>query len=51
MYANPSGNGTDVWMGTLVTPRHGGPSKAYSYTYNWTWAAGILTSARIALTR
>ena len=36
--------------GTLVEPRNCGPSSIYSYTYNWTWAPGSATIARIALT-
>lgn len=44
------GNGVDQWDGTLVTPRYCGPSSIYSYSYNWTWAPGSATIARIALT-
>lgn len=45
-----TGNGLDNWLGTLVAPRNCGPSSIYSYSYNWTWAPGSYTFARVALT-
>jgi putative Flp pilus-assembly TadE/G-like protein len=44
------GNGNDLWDGTLVDAGHCGPSGINSYSYNWTWAPGSETIARIALT-
>jgi Putative Flp pilus-assembly TadE/G-like len=43
-------NGVDLWLGTIVNPRYCGPSSIYTYNYNWTWAPGSYTIARIALT-
>ena len=44
------GTGNDLWDGTIVDARNCGPSGIYGYSYNWTWAPGSETIARIALT-
>jgi hypothetical protein len=43
-------NGTTLWTGTIANPRNCGASNIYTYTYNWTWAPGSYSFARVALT-